>query len=69
MCKAITRRRETVNSVEESIIDHVIISDDLLDDLESVTVVKQVLTIEYLKLRRGLSRRLMTTMLLFLSST
>ena len=35
---SITRRRETVDSVEESIIDHVIISQDLLDDLESVNI-------------------------------
>ena len=35
---SITRRRETVDSVEESIIDHVLISQDLLDDLESVNI-------------------------------
>ena len=35
---SITRRRETVESVEESIIDHVIISEDLLDELESINI-------------------------------
>ena len=33
-----TRRRVTVDSTEESIIDHLIISDDLKDDLESLTI-------------------------------
>ena len=35
---AITRRRKTINSVEESIIDHVMISEDLEDELESMRV-------------------------------
>ena len=35
---AITRRRETVESIEESIIDHVILSSDLIDDLESIHI-------------------------------
>ena len=34
----ITRRRVTVDSIEESIIDYVIISDDLLDDLVEVVI-------------------------------
>ena len=34
----ITRRRETTESVEESIIDHLIISNDLVGDFESLCV-------------------------------
>ena len=34
----ITQRRVTVDSIEESIIDYVIISDDLLDDLVEVVI-------------------------------
>jgi hypothetical protein len=34
----ITRRRETKNSVEESVIDHVMITEDLETDLESIRV-------------------------------
>ena len=38
-CKGlITRRRKTVNSVEESIIDHVLVSDDLEEQLDSVEI-------------------------------
>ena len=38
-CKgAITRRRETIDAVEESIIDHVIISNDLVENLESLII-------------------------------
>ena len=35
---SITRRRKTVNSTEESIIDHILPSSDLVEDLESVLV-------------------------------
>ena len=35
---SINRRRETVESIEESIIDHIIIIEDLLDELESVNI-------------------------------
>ena len=35
---AITRRRVTKDSVEESIIDHVLISEDLENDLETVKI-------------------------------
>ena len=34
----ITRKRETVNSVEESVIDHVVFSEDLETDLESIKI-------------------------------
>ena len=34
----ITRKRETINSVEESIIDHVLISEDLEEELESMKI-------------------------------
>ena len=34
----ITRRRKTINSVEESIIDHVLISEDLENELESMKI-------------------------------
>ena len=38
-CKGlITRRRETINSVEESIIDHVIISEDLENEMDSIRI-------------------------------
>ena len=38
-CKgAITRKRDTKDAVEQSIIDHVIVSDDLVDDLESILI-------------------------------
>ena len=35
---SITRRRKTINSEEESIIDHVLISEDLENDLESIII-------------------------------
>ena len=35
---SITRRRVTIDSIEESIIDHVILSEDLVNDLESLKV-------------------------------
>ena len=38
-CKgSITRRRETVNGVEQSIIDHVIVSHGLKEDIESLDI-------------------------------
>ena len=38
-CKGlITRRRKTINSVEESIIDHVLVSEDLEEQLDSVEI-------------------------------
>ena len=35
---SITRRRVTVDSTEESIIDHVILSEDLVNELEAVHI-------------------------------
>ena len=56
---AITRRRETKNSVEESIIDHVIISEDLENDLESLRIDEEgnnVLT-KIIKTKKGIKKK------------
>ena len=56
----ITRRRETRNSVEESIIDHAIITEDLEKDLESVRVdeERQNVLEKIVKTKKGVVKQL-----------
>ena len=56
----ITRKRETVNSVEESVIDHVVFSEDLENDLESIKIDEErnhVLT-KLVKTKKGTKKTL-----------